>query len=135
MAPSLSLLALGLSLEGIFEESLSGLERRRMALAAGKEVYGSGPYILEDVKFVKGCFLPKGDSRVVQTVFNPQDSTFQVHSQTLEAAQSWVFHAGGIVRITGGIVNAKGGTTSSPQDIGAGGGGSASARRSGSAGN
>ena len=43
-----------------------------MALAAGKEIFGGGPYFLEDVRFVKGCFLPKGDGRMGQSVFDPQ---------------------------------------------------------------
>ena len=77
---------------------LPGAAYLEMALAAGKDIYGTGPYFIEDVKFVKGCFLPKGDSRVGQLVYNPQDSTFQVHSQTLESGQTWVFHASGVIR-------------------------------------
>ncbi|MGO9463278.1 MAG: SDR family NAD(P)-dependent oxidoreductase [Isosphaeraceae bacterium] len=69
-----------------------------MALAAGKDLFGSGPYILEDVRFVKGCFLPKGDARMGQTVFDPQDSTLKIFSTTLDSDAKWVFHAGGVVR-------------------------------------
>jgi acyl transferase domain-containing protein/NADPH:quinone reductase-like Zn-dependent oxidoreductase/SAM-dependent methyltransferase/acyl carrier protein len=69
-----------------------------MALAAAKEVFGPGRYVLEEVRFVKGCFLPKGDSRSAQTTYDPQDSTFQVYSQPLEPNQPWVFHASGVLR-------------------------------------
>ena len=69
-----------------------------MAIAACKEIHGGGPYVLEDVRFVKGCFLPGGDSRILQTVYNPQDSSFQIHGMSLEAGQNWVFHASGVLR-------------------------------------
>jgi acyl transferase domain-containing protein/NADPH:quinone reductase-like Zn-dependent oxidoreductase/SAM-dependent methyltransferase/acyl carrier protein len=69
-----------------------------IALAAAKEIFGGGPYFLEDVRFVKGCFLPRGESRQSQTVFNPQDSTFQIHTAAFESNAKWLFHASGVVR-------------------------------------
>jgi len=69
-----------------------------MALAAGKEIFGSGPYILEDMRFVKGCFLPKGGARVGQTVFDPQESVLQIYTTTLDTDAKWVLHASGVVR-------------------------------------
>ncbi len=77
---------------------IPGAAYLEMALAAGKEVFGSGPYILEDVRFVKGCFLPKGDARIGQTVFDPQESTLQIYSATLDSDAKWVLHATGVVR-------------------------------------
>ncbi len=77
---------------------IPGAAYLEMALAAGKEVFGSGPYVLEDVRFVKGCFLPKGDARIGQTVFDPQESTLQIYSSTLDSDAKWVLHATGVVR-------------------------------------
>jgi acyl transferase domain-containing protein/D-arabinose 1-dehydrogenase-like Zn-dependent alcohol dehydrogenase/trans-aconitate methyltransferase/acyl carrier protein len=68
-----------------------------IALAAAKEAFGTGPYFLEDVKFVKGCFLPKSDSRAVQTFFDPHSSTVQIYTNSMETGAPWVFHASGVV--------------------------------------
>ncbi len=77
---------------------IPGAAYLEIATAVGKEAFGTGPYVLEDVKFLKGCFLPKGESREVETVFDPHTSTFQTYTRALETGAPWVFHASGSVR-------------------------------------
>jgi acyl transferase domain-containing protein/NADPH:quinone reductase-like Zn-dependent oxidoreductase/NADP-dependent 3-hydroxy acid dehydrogenase YdfG/ubiquinone/menaquinone biosynthesis C-methylase UbiE/acyl carrier protein len=69
-----------------------------LGMAAAKEVLGIGHYVLEDVRFVKGCFLPGNHNRSVRTTFDPQSATLQIHTQPFEADQPWVYHAGAVLR-------------------------------------
>ena len=47
---------------------------------------------------VKACFLPEGESLVMQTTFDPADSTFTVFSRSQDAGQRWTVHARGVLR-------------------------------------
>jgi acyl transferase domain-containing protein/SAM-dependent methyltransferase/acyl carrier protein len=75
-----------------------GMAYLELALAAGKEAHGTGPYVVEEIKFVKACFLPKGQARYLQTIYQPHDSSFHIHTQVQESGQPWVLHATGVVR-------------------------------------
>ena len=65
-----------------------------MALAAGKELGGEGPCVLEDVEFRRPLLLPAGDPPVLQLTVDPPDGTFSIHGHA-KGAQSWTLHATG----------------------------------------
>ncbi len=71
-----------------------------MALAAAREVFGSGTYVLEEIEFPAALFLPEGgESASVQTTVYRQDSTFSIASRTGTASEQWTVHARGKMRL------------------------------------
>jgi acyl transferase domain-containing protein/NADPH:quinone reductase-like Zn-dependent oxidoreductase/SAM-dependent methyltransferase/acyl carrier protein len=71
-----------------------------MALAAARELFGTGTYVLEEIEFPKALFLPDGgDSVTVQTTFYRQGSTFSIASRTGNAPDQWSVHARGTMRL------------------------------------
>jgi len=71
-----------------------------MALAAAREILGTGTYVLEDVEFPKALFLPEGgDGVTVQTTLYSTDSTFSIASRTGNLSDQWTVHARGSIRV------------------------------------
>jgi acyl transferase domain-containing protein/NADP-dependent 3-hydroxy acid dehydrogenase YdfG/phospholipid N-methyltransferase/aryl carrier-like protein len=66
-----------------------------MALAAAKEIFGSGHYALEDVEFHKALFLADEPSTLQLSVERSGQTSFNIHSQVKSEAASWVQHASG----------------------------------------
>lgn len=66
-----------------------------MAVAAAKETFGAGPYVIEDLKLLKACFLAKDMSRTSETIYNEVDSSFNISSRLDAADQSWMHHVSG----------------------------------------
>jgi len=69
-----------------------------MALAAGKEVLGEGPCVLEEIAFQRALFLPEGDAAKLQVIFDPGVASFDIYSRTTEPEPSWTRHATGRLR-------------------------------------
>ncbi len=69
-----------------------------MAVAAGNQVFQSPPQALEEVKLSRGCFLPDGHTKVLQTVVNSVDSTFRIYSRAQGSDAAWSLHSSGILR-------------------------------------
>lgn len=69
-----------------------------VALAAARDVLGGGTYVLEEVDFLKAMFIPmSGEAPTLQTSFNPEYSTFTIHSR-MNSGQPWQLHATGKIR-------------------------------------
>jgi len=68
-----------------------------MALAALKETFGEGTYVVEDIAFQKMLILPEGESTMLQFILEPDDNTFRIYSRQTET--SWVQHATGKVSL------------------------------------
>ncbi len=69
-----------------------------MVLAAGKEMFGTGPYVLEDVRLAKAIFLNPGTERIVQTSYDPLNAGFQVRTGIAEPNCNWTLHCSGHLR-------------------------------------
>ena len=69
-----------------------------IALAVAREVIGQGPYALEEVRFHKACFLREGETQLLQTVYNPSDSTFTISSRPEGTDVAWTTHVTGTVK-------------------------------------
>ncbi len=63
-----------------------------MALAAASEVFGEGPYVLEEVEFQKALFLSDTESTKLQVIFDPETGSFDIHSRTKDPKQPWMRH-------------------------------------------
>lgn len=64
-----------------------------MVLAAARDVFGTGTYVLEDIGFHKALFLPDDDEPILQTVLNPQAASFEIYGRGSEKSTEWVLHA------------------------------------------
>jgi acyl transferase domain-containing protein/NADPH:quinone reductase-like Zn-dependent oxidoreductase/SAM-dependent methyltransferase/acyl carrier protein len=70
-----------------------------MALAAGHELFPTAPCLcLEQVKLDKACFLADGAGPAVQTVYNPDESTFKIFTRPSTSTGAWTTHVGGVLR-------------------------------------
>jgi acyl transferase domain-containing protein/aryl carrier-like protein len=69
-----------------------------MMLAAGKHVHTSGPYLLEEVKLLKACFLSEGVIRTVRTTYQPEDAAVVISSQTETGEKNWTTHVRAYLR-------------------------------------
>jgi acyl transferase domain-containing protein/NADP-dependent 3-hydroxy acid dehydrogenase YdfG/acyl carrier protein len=71
-----------------------------MALAGAREVFGRGPWILENVDFHKAFFVPDAsEAPALQIVLYTADSSFAIYSATNQTEDRWTLHATGTVRI------------------------------------
>jgi acyl transferase domain-containing protein/SAM-dependent methyltransferase/acyl carrier protein len=68
------------------------------ALAAAIQTTGPGTYFLEDVRLLKACFLPQGQTRVLRTTLDPDQSTFEITSRKEGGEKSWTTHVRGTIR-------------------------------------
>jgi len=66
-----------------------------MALAAAKEIFGEGSYVLEDLEFHKALFLADEPARLQLSVDRQGQTSFDIHSQPKGEESSWVRHASG----------------------------------------
>ena len=66
-----------------------------MALAAAKEIFGSGHYALENVEFHKALFLADEPSTLQLSVERSGQTSFNIHSKVKGEGASWVQHATG----------------------------------------
>lgn len=69
-----------------------------MAVAAGQQLHGPGSYVVEEVKLLKACFLPEGQTRVIQTCFHPENASFSINSRNDMGDKTWTTHVRGILR-------------------------------------
>ncbi len=69
-----------------------------IALNAAKGVHADGPYVLEEVRFAKACFLVEGQTRELQTTYLPAEAGFQIFSRAEGPGNGWVPHATGVLR-------------------------------------
>ncbi len=70
-----------------------------IVLAAARELYGSGPFVIEEVEFSKACFLEETEATTIHVVVNPSESTFSVYSRLDEPSRPWSKHVDGRVRV------------------------------------
>jgi len=66
-----------------------------MALAAAKEIFGSGHYVLEEIEFHKALFLADEPATLQLSVDRSSQTSFNIHSQVKGEGASWVRHASG----------------------------------------
>jgi acyl transferase domain-containing protein/NAD(P)-dependent dehydrogenase (short-subunit alcohol dehydrogenase family)/aryl carrier-like protein len=69
-----------------------------MAFAAAREVFQSTSCQIEDAKLLNPCFLPPDRAMRVETVFSPDNATFQIHGRAMEGNQGWTAHFRAVVR-------------------------------------
>ena len=64
-----------------------------MGVAAVRDAVGEGSSLeLEEIRFDQAMFLPEGETRVVQTRFDPEELRFEVFSRPLDR-EVWTRHA------------------------------------------
>ncbi|MFB8795997.1 MAG: SDR family NAD(P)-dependent oxidoreductase [Microcoleus sp.] len=66
-----------------------------MALAAAKEIFAEGHYVLEEIEFDKALFLADEPVTVQLSVDRRGQTSFDIHSQATGEGASWVRHASG----------------------------------------
>ncbi len=76
---------------------LPGMAYLEIAHAAAAAAQ-AGVHTLQDVKFVKACFLPDEQAAVLQTAYNPTASTFGVYSGGSTTGRPLTTHASGFLR-------------------------------------
>jgi acyl transferase domain-containing protein/NADPH:quinone reductase-like Zn-dependent oxidoreductase/acyl carrier protein/ubiquinone/menaquinone biosynthesis C-methylase UbiE len=69
-----------------------------MALAAGKEVFGAGPCVVEDLQLNRAIVLGDKESVTAQLVREPGQPAFDICSYVKGGDQPWVRHATGKLR-------------------------------------
>ena len=77
---------------------LPGTAYLEMALAAAKLAVEGGGAILEEVQMLKACFLPEDQAQMMQSFFNPSDSSFTVFGRPQLGNAAWTMLARGILR-------------------------------------
>jgi malonyl CoA-acyl carrier protein transacylase len=76
-----------------------------MALAAAKEIFGAGHYVLSDIEFHKALFLVDEPSTLQLSVERSGQTSFNIHSPAKGKESSWVQHASGnLLRLQNGHV-------------------------------
>jgi acyl transferase domain-containing protein/thioesterase domain-containing protein/acyl carrier protein len=66
-----------------------------MALAAAKEIFGEGHYVLEDIEFLQALFLADEPVTVQLSVDRSSQTSFDIYSRAKGDKSSWVRHATG----------------------------------------
>ena len=79
-----------------------------MALAAAKEIFGEGSYVLEELKFDKAMFLADEPSTLQLSIDRSGQTSFSIHSQATGEGASWMQHA------SGNLLNNKNGPAPKP---------------------
>jgi acyl transferase domain-containing protein len=79
-----------------------------MALAAAKEIFGEGSYVLEEVEFDKAMFLADEASTLQLSVDRSGQTSFTIHRQATGEGASWMRHA------SGNLLNNKNGHAPKP---------------------
>lgn len=72
---------------------LPGAAFAEIALAAAREVFGDGDYVVEELVFRKALFLPEASDPRLRTVLNPQEATVEIYSYTPSSEMRWTLHA------------------------------------------
>ncbi|HEY1348702.1 MAG TPA: type I polyketide synthase [Ktedonobacteraceae bacterium] len=72
---------------------LPGAAYAELALAAAREVFGAGTYLLEDLTFRKALVLPEDADARLQTVVNPLQASVEISSYVPTAQARWTLHA------------------------------------------
>jgi acyl transferase domain-containing protein/aryl carrier-like protein len=72
---------------------LPGAAYAELALAAAREVFGEGTYVLEDLMFRKALVLPEDADARLHTVVNPLQATVEISSYVPTAQARWTLHA------------------------------------------
>jgi acyl transferase domain-containing protein/D-arabinose 1-dehydrogenase-like Zn-dependent alcohol dehydrogenase len=79
---------------------LSATTYIEMARAAGRQMFGPGSLVLENVELKKACFLEETENAVnLQFSMDASDSTFTVHSRPRQSSRNWTEHLRGKVRL------------------------------------
>ncbi len=70
-----------------------------MALTAATRLHGPGGCVLEEIRFLKGCFVSGEQARVVRTTYHPEEATFEISSRFEGSGdQPWTTHVRGVLR-------------------------------------
>jgi acyl transferase domain-containing protein/aryl carrier-like protein len=69
-----------------------------MALAAGREIFGSVPCMVQDIEFQKFLVLDEKKPCLVQIAFDAAASAFDIHGCADSSAHAWELHARGSMR-------------------------------------
>ena len=65
------------------------------ALAALNELHPNEPYVIEDVKILKGLFMSENDLITLQFACDESNDSFKIYSSTNISAEEWEVHAEG----------------------------------------
>jgi len=79
-----------------------GAAYAEMALAAAKEVAPSTVAVVEAVTFHRVLFLTHRSETLLQFLYDPQSSSFEIHSGRKNATDGWTLHASGKLRTRSG---------------------------------
>ena len=63
-----------------------------LAFAAGREAFGAVGCELRDVKLANPCFLAPDEPLRLQTTFDPDTATVQVHTRPIHGDREWTVH-------------------------------------------
>ncbi|MBX9255496.1 SDR family NAD(P)-dependent oxidoreductase [Desmonostoc muscorum CCALA 125] len=66
-----------------------------MALAAAKEIFKQGAYIVEEIEFQKALFLPESGVSRLQLSLESNQTSFEINSNVQGSPSEWVRHATG----------------------------------------
>jgi acyl transferase domain-containing protein/NADPH:quinone reductase-like Zn-dependent oxidoreductase/NADP-dependent 3-hydroxy acid dehydrogenase YdfG/aryl carrier-like protein len=69
-----------------------------VALAAARAISPDATPVVEEVRFVKACFLEDGRRYDMRTVYQPGDSSFQIHTRPVGEGAGWTANAAGFLR-------------------------------------
>ncbi|MEA2632317.1 MAG: hypothetical protein QOE66_2536, partial [Chloroflexota bacterium] len=80
--------------QGVILPATASLE---LALAAGREAFGSGGYELRDVRLANPCFLAEDEPRRLRTSFDRETATVKVHTRPTQGDHEWTEHATAVI--------------------------------------
>jgi acyl transferase domain-containing protein/NADPH:quinone reductase-like Zn-dependent oxidoreductase/acyl carrier protein len=69
-----------------------------MALAAARELFGPGSYVVEDLEFERAMLVPSSGAAVTVQFVRRGDGGFEVYGRGKESDAPWVLHAKGKLR-------------------------------------
>ena len=77
---------------------LPGAAFAEMALAAAREVFGEGDYLVEELTFHKALFLTEAADPRLHTVLHPKQATVEIYSYIPSGEVHWTLHASARLR-------------------------------------
>ena len=77
---------------------LPGAAYVEMALAAAREVFGEGEYLVEELEFRKALVLTETTDPRLHTVLNPRQATVEIYSYVPGGEAHWTLHASARLR-------------------------------------
>lgn len=70
-----------------------------LALACAQQIYGDFEYVINNIQFNRAMFLKDNDVKIIQTNFDPKNSTVEIFSRSLGEDVAWTSHSSSTINL------------------------------------